>query len=99
MTMNLEQAAKDALDALDGFMGGSKLTPEQIALQERAVKAGAFAAAAYGACQPKGGAEYHALTRAFLVALIDPLHADLDYLRGNPEAGQTARDARARQSN
>ena len=35
-----------------------------------------------------------ALLRAFLQALIDPLHPDLDYLRADPAAGAKAREGR-----
>ncbi|MFG6591243.1 hypothetical protein [Sulfitobacter sp. 1A12157] len=90
-----QEAAKVLLAAVDAFMSGEKLTEEQRELERTAVIAGAFAGGAYDRYWPKGGGEYHALTRAFLLALIDPDHAELDYLRADPSAGQTARDARA----
>lgn len=81
-----------ALDAVDAFMAGAKLSAEQIELQKWVVRAGCFGAAAYDVHQPKGGGEYHAMNRAFLLALADPMHEDLDYLRAEPAAGQDARD-------
>lgn len=34
------------------------------------------------------------MLRAFLLALIDPMHPDLDYLRADPQAGIAAREGR-----
>lgn len=62
-------------------------------------KAGIYAAAAFDAHEPKTGGEGYALTRAFLLALIDPLSEDLDYLRGNPAAGPIAREERKQSAN
>ena len=93
--MQHKKVAQGMLDAGDAFMGGRNLTAEQIELERIATIAGAFAAAAYDAHSPKGGGECHALTRAFLLALIDPNHPDLDYLRADPSAGETARNAAA----
>lgn len=95
MTDDLKQSAKGALKALDGFMSGAEVTAEQKDLESKVTIAGSFAAAAYDHHLPKGGGEYHALTRAFLLALIDPLHPDLDYLRSDPMAGKVLRDERA----
>jgi len=93
--MQHKKTAKEMLDALDAFMRCERLTDEQRELEKAATTAGAYAAAAYDAHVPRGGGEYHALTRAFLLALIDPTHADLDYLRADPAAGKAARDAAA----
>lgn len=93
--MQHKKAAQDMLNALDAFMGGEDLTEEQRELEKAATAAGTYAAAAYDAHTPKAGGEYHALTRAFLLALIDPTHADLDYLRADPAAGAAAREAAA----
>jgi hypothetical protein len=87
-------AASKMLDAIEGFMGGKQLSAEQNNLQERVFKAGIYAAAAYDAHVPKSGGEGYILTRAFLLALIDPLHEDFDYLRSDPRSGEQARQAR-----
>ncbi|AUQ62150.1 hypothetical protein [Phaeobacter inhibens] len=63
-------------------------------MQKAASLAGCFAAAAYEAA-PSGGADVHALTRSFLLALIDPTDPALDYLRADPAAGAAARDSAA----
>lgn len=98
--MNLKhlEAATEMLAAIDTFMSGKPLTVEQNELQERVFKAGIYAAAAYDAHMPKSGGEGHSLTRAFLLALIDPLNEDLDHLRRDPSAGAQARDERKQQS-
>lgn len=93
--VTVQEAAKVLLDTVDDFMSGKNLTEDQRELERTATVAGVFAAAAYDAYTPKSGGEIHALTRAFLLALFDPTHADLDYLRADPKAGQTARDATA----
>lgn len=88
-----EAAARVLLKAVDAFMDGDKLTDAQNELQKSAFIAGSFAGAAYDTHVPKSGGEYHALTRAFLLALIDPTHEDLDYLRADPSSGSAARKA------
>lgn len=93
--VTVKEAAKVLLGAVDAFMSGKTLTEGQRELEKAATLAGAFAAAAYDAYAPKSGGEFHALTRSFLLALIDPAHVDLDYLRAEPDAGQIARDASA----
>lgn len=82
------------LDALDAFMSGAPLTIDQNEAQKAAGVAGCFAAVAYESA-PSGGPDIHALTRAFLMALIDPLDPSLDYLRADPAAGVAAREAAA----
>lgn len=62
------------------------------AMGRRALDAAIFAAAACNAA-PCDDSAPHALLRAFLTALIDPLHPDLDYLRAVPAAGAKAREA------
>ncbi|MBL3587462.1 hypothetical protein JMM61_19130 [Rhodovulum sulfidophilum] len=91
MTDKIEIAAAEALSALDAYMSGVKVSDEEKALYAHVTTAGCFAAAAYDAHIPKSGGEAHALIRSFLVALIDPLHADLDYLRIDPASGEAAR--------
>ncbi len=99
MTLNHLEAAAEMLDAIDKFMSGKPLTGEQSELQDRVFKAGIYAAAAYDAHMPKSGGEGYTLTRTFLMALIDPLNEDLDYLRRDPAACAPARDARKQTSN
>jgi hypothetical protein len=79
------------LEAIDTFMSGAPMTAEQLEVEKSVVQAGAFAAAAYDQYAPRGGGEYHALTRAFLLALMNPAHPDLDYLRAAPKSGEVAR--------
>ena len=88
-------SAMAMLDAVDTFMSGATLSNEQMELQKSVTRAGAFAAAAYDAHSPMSGGEYHAMTRAFLLGLIDPLHPELDYLRSDPKSGEVARLASA----
>lgn len=93
-TNTARTVAKEMLDAIDAFTGGKKMTAEQTALEEMTFTAGCYAAAAYEAHAPKSGGEDLSLTRAFLLALIDPLHEDLDYLRVDPASGAARRKAR-----
>lgn len=86
---------QDMLDAVDAFMSGAKLTDDQRELEKAVTTAGAFAVCAYETHAPKSGGECHAMARAFLLALIDPTHPDLDYLRADPSSGLVARDAAA----
>lgn len=94
--MQHKEAAREMLKAVDTFMSGAKLSDEQRELEREVMMAGCYAAAAYDEHSPKSGGELHAMVRTFLVALIDPLHPDLDYLRADPAAGAVARDAAAR---
>jgi hypothetical protein len=84
---------KEILESVDAFMSGEALNLQQVEMSNSAFTAAAFAAAAYEAHTPKSGGECHALLRAFLLALIDPLHPDLDYLRERPDCADTARSA------
>ena len=93
-----QNAARKMLDAIDAFMAGEKLTDRQREIQDTVAKAGCYAAAAYDAYAPKGGGEYHAMTRSFLLAIIDPLSPELDYLRSDPSAGAHARQTRQQKS-
>jgi hypothetical protein len=93
-TEAITAAAKEALEALDTFMSGQKITKEQNELQNHVYLAGCYAAAAYEDYAPKSGGEAHAMTRAFLLALIDPSHEDFDYLRSDPAAAAATREAR-----
>jgi hypothetical protein len=83
----------DMLNAYDRFMGGAELNTLDRAIVNRLTKAGSFAAEAfmYGFDADQGA---HALTRAFICVLIDPLHPDLDYLRADPASGAQERAKR-----
>ena len=93
-----QRAAQEMLEAVDTFMSGADLTEDQRTLSDAAHKAGCYAAAAYDAHVPKSGGECHSMTRAFLLALVDPLSPELDYLRAQPEAGAEAREERQNKS-
>lgn len=77
---------------LSGTAGGDDAAAHKLSL------ASAFAAQAFETLASSNitadGAPT-ALLRAFLMTLIDPLHPDLDYLRQDPNAGETARSERA----
>jgi len=87
-------AARDMLATYDLMLSGDPITDAQRKQAQHIAAAACFAADAFLRALP-GGADAHALCRAFLTALYDPLSPDLDYLRTDPAAGQKARDARA----
>ena len=99
MNIKHTETATEMLDAIDTFMAGKPLTTKQRELQDRVFKAGAFAAAAFVIHAPRDGGECYAMTRSFLLALIDPLSEELDYLREDPETGPIAREERKSLSN
>ena len=86
--MNLD--AKTMLAAYDKFMSGKKVTADEKAIADHASKVAAFASQAYEWGFDPGHAA-HAMTRAFLCAMIDPMHPDLDYLRIVPSSGADMR--------
>ena len=92
--LTIQEAARAMLSAYDLSISGQPIADEQRAAGRHIALAASFAADAYnkGYC---GGQDVHALCKAFLTALADPLSPDLDYLRADPGAGQVARDARA----
>jgi hypothetical protein len=92
--VTVREAARGMLSAYDLSISGRPITDEQRAAGRYIALAASFAADAYnkGYCE---GQDVHALCKAFLTALADPLSPDLDYLRADPAAGQVARDARA----
>lgn len=92
--MDYTEAARDMLEAFDGFMAGEELTKAKRELERKVCRAGCFAAEAYE--RAPSGADIAALTRTFLLALIDPMDPALDYLRADPAAGAAARDAATR---
>jgi len=84
-----QQAAKVLLEAYDNFMSGGPETETSKAVS----LAGCFGGAAHE--MGAGGQAVHALTRSFLIALIDPADEQLDYLRADPRSGAVAREASA----
>lgn len=71
------------LFAYDRFMSGVPIEPEIKRVAYAVARAACFGAAAYEkALDADQGA--HALARSFLLALTDPVHPDLDYLRATP---------------
>ncbi|QDP67267.1 MAG: hypothetical protein GOVbin7368_58 [Prokaryotic dsDNA virus sp.] len=95
--MTIEQiqaAAREMLATYDLMLSGDPITEEQRKEAKHIATAACFAADAFMRALP-GGADMHALCRAFLTALDDHLSPDLDYLRFDPSSGQQARDARA----
>ena len=83
------------LDAYRAFMDVKDMTASDKELCKTAMRAGSFGAAAYERGMT-GGNDVHALTMAFLQALVDPAHESLDYLRADPASGQVERDKAAR---
>lgn len=87
--------AADMLRVWDTWFGGSANGDHAAA--DRLAIASAFAAQAFEHAASSGitadGAPT-ALLRAFLLAMIDQLHPDLDYLRADPSAGEKARAER-----
>jgi hypothetical protein len=81
------------LEAYDSFMIGAGPTPEGRAVSKSVALAAVFGVEAYEkAIDSNQGA--HAMARSFLLALADPLHPDLDYLRIDPASGAVERAAR-----
>lgn len=84
-------AARIMLDNHDAFMRGAPCDKD---IDRRVTFAACFGASAYEAA-PLVASGIHAMLRAFLLALIDPMHPDLDYLRADAQAGAAAREGRA----
>lgn len=76
-TAGIRDAAQMMLELHDGFLDGRDV---DMADAKTLGLASAFAAQAYAIC-PMRDAAPSAMTRAFLLAVIDPMHPDLDYLR------------------
>lgn len=75
--IGLREAAQMMLEIHDGFMAGRDVDMTDA---KTLALASAFGAQAFAVC-PMHDAAPSAMTRAFLLALIDPMHPDLDYLR------------------
>ncbi|WP_353144899.1 hypothetical protein [Paracoccus sp. (in: a-proteobacteria)] len=78
----------------DKFMSGGGVTDDEKAAADHIALSAAFGSAAYEAAMDADRGT-HAMLRAFLLALVDPMHPDLDYLRRNPEAALAAREGGA----
>ena len=88
-TMTLKQL----LEIYDKFMAAEPITDAEKEISDAVAVASCFGAAAYEAgMDAHQGA--HAMLRSVLLALIDPLHPDLDYLRTNPALGPEERAKR-----
>ena len=94
MTEDQTYLVTEMLNAVDAFMGGEGITDEQKALNDRVQRAGVYAYKACELCPLDVGGEIHALTRTFLLALIDPLDPELDYLCPSDTARNEAREKR-----
>lgn len=78
--LRADTAPATFLFAYDRFMSGMPIEPEIKTVADAVARAARFGAAAYEmALDADQGA--HALARSFLLALTDPGHLDLDYLR------------------
>ena len=88
-----EMTPAQLLAAYDRFWQCGELEATDHKITKAIGLAGCFAVDAYEkAVDANQGA--HAICRVFLQALIDPLHADLDYLRRDPASGAVERAAR-----
>jgi hypothetical protein len=73
----LIKAAGEMLALHDGYLSGTDVNIESA---KRLHVAASFGAQAFAVC-PIPDARPSAMLRAFLVALMNPMHGDLDYLR------------------
>lgn len=79
----------------DRKIGGDPVTDDEEAAADRIVLAAAFGSQAFMQHVGCDGGATIAMLRAFLTALADPMHPDLDYLRQDPAAGAAAREGGA----
>lgn len=80
------------LDVYDRFMAGGSITDSDRKQVDHIASAAAFGAAAYEAGMDADQGT-HAMMRSIMLAMVDPTHPDLDYLRADPEAAGNARAA------
>ena len=80
---------KDLLASYDAFLAGGPMDSESLERFAAVSRAASFGAAAYE--RGYGDQSTHAMARSFLLALINPAHPDLDYLRADPKSGEVAR--------
>jgi len=86
--------ASELLTAYDKFLSGAPISRADEATARTVAIAACFGVAAYDA-QPNQETATNAMVRSFLLALINPAHSDLDYLRADPAAGDATRIAEA----
>lgn len=82
-------AAAELLKSHDDFLRAAPMDDESLERSKAVSRAISFAVEAYD--RGHGHQAMHAMGRAFLLALIDPAHPDLDYLRADPKSGEIAR--------
>lgn len=82
-------AAAELLKSHDDFLSAAPMDDESLERSKAVSRAISFAAEAYD--EGHGHQAMHAMGRAFLLALVDPAHPDLDYLRADPKSGEIAR--------
>lgn len=89
--------AEQLFDCCEKFMSGENIAPEDQGVHRAIFLAGAYGAQAFEVAAAQGmtrDSAPYALLRSFLLALIDPLHPDLDYLRADPASGAVERAKR-----
>lgn len=86
-------AAAELLKSHDDFLSAAPMDSESLERSKAVSRAISFATEAYE--RGNGHQAMHAMGRAFLLALVDPAHPDLDYLRADPKSGEIARLANA----
>lgn len=79
----------------DRSIGGEPVTDEQRAAVVKILIAASFGSEAFMQHVGCDGGGTIAMLRAFLTALVDPMDPGLDYLRQDPAAAVTARQADA----
>ena len=79
-----------ALSLYDRFMSGGGITDDERKQVDQIALAAAFGSTAYEAGMDADQGT-HAMMRSILLALVDPMNPDLDYLRVDPEAARLAR--------
>lgn len=79
----------------DRFMDGAQLSEAEKIAADLIALAASFGAAAFARHPGCEGGATHAMLRAFLTALVDPMHPGLDYLRQDPAAAAAAREGGA----
>lgn len=77
------------------MIGGDPVSDDERKAAERIVLAAAFGCQAFMQHRCCDGGATLAMLRAFLTALVDPMHPDLDYLRQDPAAAAAAREGGA----
>ncbi|MFG6081573.1 hypothetical protein ACEUZ9_002197 [Paracoccus litorisediminis] len=80
------------LEVYDRFTDGGPISPDERLQVDGIALAASFGSAAFLARMDDDQGT-HAMMRAILLALVDPMHPDLDYLRSDPAAAKAARGA------